>query len=154
MSIDHQEQEVAVPKRMIPPWLLYSLLTILLWGVWGATSKAVANDINAYMNQVLFTIGLVPVLSLVVRSPRLAGGKRRKRGVVYAFMTGILGGAGNILFFKSLTMGGRAAVVVPMTSLSPLVTVLLAFLVLRERISASQIIGLAVALVAIYLLSL
>src|SRR5207302_9057236 len=85
MSIDHQEQEVAVPKRMIPPWLLYSLLTILVWGVWGATSKAVANDINPYMNQVLFTIGLVPVLSLVVRSPRLAGGKRRKRGVVYAF---------------------------------------------------------------------
>src|SRR5436309_3054756 len=62
MSIDHQEQEVAVPKRMVPPWLLYSLLTILLWGVWGATSKAVANDINAYMNQVLLTIGLVPVL--------------------------------------------------------------------------------------------
>ena len=70
MSIDHREQEVAVPKRMIPPWLLYSLLTILLWGVWGATSKAVANDINPYMNQVLFTIGLVPVLSLVVRCCR------------------------------------------------------------------------------------
>src|SRR3989454_11910596 len=101
----------------------------------------------------LFTIGLVPVLSLVVHSPRLAGGKSRKHGIFYAFITGILGGAGNILFFKSLTMGGRAAVVVPMTSLSPLVTVILAFLVLRERISASQIIGLAVAVVAIYLLS-
>jgi transporter family protein len=106
------------------------------------------------MNQVLFTIGLVPVLILVVRSPRLAGGKNRKHGMFYAFITGILGGLGNITFFKSLTMGGRAAVVVPMTSLSPLVTVILAFIVLRERLSTSQFIGLAVAAVAIYLLSL
>lgn len=154
MSIAPQEQELAIPKRMLPPWLMYSLLTIFLWGVWGATSKAVANDINAYMNQVLFTIGLVPLLCLVVRSPRLAGGKSRKRGIFYAVITGILGGTGNITFFTSLTLGGRAAVVVPMMSLSPLATVILAFLVLRERISASQIMGLGLAVVAIYLLSM
>ena len=154
MSTDPQQREVAIPKRIVAPWLVYSLLTVLFWGVWGATSKAVADDIDTYMNQVLFTIGLVPVLILVIRSPRLAGGKNRKRGIFYAFITGILGGVGNITFFKSLTMGGRAAVVVPMTSLAPLVTVVLAFLVLRERMSTSQLIGLAVAGVAIYLLSL
>ncbi|HEX5482568.1 MAG TPA: EamA family transporter [Terriglobia bacterium] len=141
-------------KKRIPPWLVYSLLTILLWGIWGATSKAVSNHINAYMNQVLFTIGLIPLLVLVIRSPRLAGGTQRHRGIFYAFITGILGGTGNILFFTSLTMGGSAAVVVPMTSLSPLATVILAFLILRERISTSQIAGLVVALIAIYLLSL
>ena len=154
MSTDPQQREVAIPKRIVAPWLVYSLLTVLFWGVWGATSKAVADDIDTYMNQVLFTIGLVPVLILVIRSPRLAGGKNRKGGIFYAFITGILGGVGNITFFKSLTMGGRAAVVVPMTSLSPLVTVILALLVLRERMSTSQLIGLAVAGVAIYLLSL
>lgn len=152
MSTVPQIPHVSAKKR-IPSWLVFSLLTIVLWGVWGATSKAVASDINAYMNQVLFTIGLIPLLILVVRSPRLAGGKRR-RGIFYAFLTGILGGTGNILFFTSLTMGGRAAVVVPMTSLSPLFTVILAFIVLREKISASQIAGLGLAFVAIYLLSL
>lgn len=141
-------------KKRIPLWLIYSILTVLLWGVWGATSKAVANDINAYMNQVLFTIGLIPLLMLVVRSSQLRGGRDRKRGIYYAVITGILGGTGNILFFTSLTMGGRASVVVPMTSLSPLGTVVLAFLVLRERISKSQILGLAIAFVAIYLLSM
>jgi uncharacterized membrane protein len=133
---------------------VYSLLTILFWGVWGATSKAISDDINAYVNQVLFTIGLIPLLVLVIRSPRLAGGRNRRRGVFYALITGLLGGTGNILFFTSLTAGGLAAVVVPMTSLSPVVTVILAFLVLRERISTSQILGLVVAFVAIYLLSL
>jgi bacterial/archaeal transporter family protein len=140
-------------RKLLPLWLVYSVSTILLWGVWGAVSKAVASDINAYMNQVLFTIGLIPLLVLVVRSSRLTGGKHRKRGISYAFLTGILGGTGNILFFTSLTMGGSASVVVPMTSLSPLVTVVLAFLALREKISSTQVVGLVLAFAAIYLLS-
>lgn len=154
MPTDPPGTRAEMVKKRIPAWLVYSLLTIVLWGVWGATSKAVASDINAYMNQVLFTIGLIPLLVLVIHSPRLAGGKYRKRGIFFALITGILGGTGNILFFASLTMGGRAAVVVPMTSLSPLATVILAFAVLREKISTSQIIGLGLAIVAIYLLSL
>lgn len=154
MSTTPSTSNVGDTRKWVPAWLIYSLLTIVLWGIWGATSKAVASDINAYLNQVLFTMGLLPLLVLVIRSPRLAGGKNRKRGISYAFITGVLGGTGNILFFTSLTMGGRAAVVVPITSLSPLVTVILAFAVLREKISTSQILGLAVAFVAIYLLSM
>jgi len=135
-------------------WLFYSLLTILVWGGWGAISKAVADDISAYMNQFLFTVGLLPLALLFVRSPRMRGGRNRKLGIFFAFATGILGGLGNITFFKSLSMGGRVAVVVPMSGLSPLVTVLVAFVVLRERMSTYQKVGLVVALAAIYLLSL
>jgi transporter family protein len=135
-------------------WLSYSLLTILLWGGWGALSRAVSDDINAYMNQVAFTLGLLPLGLLVFRSPRIAGGRNRKRGIFFAFLTGILGGTGNIAFFKALTTGGQAAVVVPMGGLAPLVTVLVAFVVLRERMSTYQKMGLVVALAAIYLLSL
>jgi transporter family protein len=53
-----------------------------------------------------------------------------------------------------LTAGGQAAIVVPLTAMSPLVTVLMALVLLRERLSASQKLGLALALAAIYLLSL
>ena len=135
-------------------WLWYSLLTILFWGGWGAISKAVADDINAYMNQFLFTVGLFPLVFFVFRSPRMKGGRRRKLGIFWAFLTGILGGLGNITFFSSLSRGGRVTVVVPMSGIAPLVTVLVAFVVLRERMSAYQKVGLVVALAAIYLLSL
>jgi transporter family protein len=122
--------------------------------VWAAISKAISDDINAYTNQVLFAIGLLPVILVVYRSPRLLGGTNRKRGILYAFITGVLGGTGNIAFFKSLMVGGKASVVVPATSLSPVVTVLLGYFVLRERLTASQKLGLVLAIVAIYLLSL
>jgi drug/metabolite transporter (DMT)-like permease len=43
---------------------------------------------------------------------------------------------------------------VPLTSLSPLVTVLVGVLVLKEKMRWFQYIGLALALIAIYMLSL
>ena len=130
------------------------MLTILLWGVWGAISKAVSNEVDAYTNQMLFTVGLIPLSLLVLRSRRLSGGNNRRHGIFYAFLTGILGGTGNIAFFHSLSLGGKASIVVPMTALSPLVTVLLGLVVLRERMTLTQGVGVGVALVAIYLLTL
>ena len=148
------ERSIVSRKPKIPAWLVYSLLTLVLWGIWGATSKAISDDINAYTNQVLFGLGMVPLLLLVAFSPRLKGGTHRKRGLFYAFITGILGGTGNIAFFKSLMVGGKASVVVPATSLSPVVTVLMGYFVLKERLTAIQKVGFVLALAAIYLLSL
>jgi bacterial/archaeal transporter family protein len=140
-------------KRRFPAWLAYSLLTLLLWGVWGVTSKVISDDIDAYTNQVFFAVGLLPLVVIFLFSPRIKGGINRTRGISYAFITGILGGSGNILFFKSLMVGGKASIVVPVTGLSPIVTVLLAYFALNERLTGLQKIGFVLALIAIYLLS-
>ena len=50
---------------------------------------------------------------------------------MYAFGTGFLGGTGNMALFKSLSMGGQAAIAVPVSSMYSVVTVMLAFLFLR-----------------------
>jgi bacterial/archaeal transporter family protein len=154
MSFRGTAQPETTRKQKIPPWLVFPLLTIVLWGVWGATSKLVTNQISPYLYQVLFTIGLIPLLPLVVRSQGSMPPAHRKRGIFYAFCTGILGGTGNITFYMSLAAGGKASIVVPATALSPLVTVVLAFLILKERVTGSQKLGLLLALGAIYLLSL
>ncbi len=139
--------------RRVPMWLVYSLLTIVFWGVWGALSKVVADHMDAYMNQVLFTLGLIPPAAVVLWKGRLRGGSNPKRGFFYAFLTGILGGTGNIAFVKSMNLGGQASIVVPATSMSPLITVLLAYFMLRERMTRLQMVGVVCALAAIYLLS-
>lgn len=144
----------AAAKKHPPLWLVYSILTLVLWGIWGATSKVVSDEIDAYTNQVLFGIGIVPLFLLVAFSPRLRGGVNRRRGIFYAFITGILGGTGNIAFFRSLMDGGKASVVVPATSLSPVVTVLMSYFILKERLTAVQKLGLVLAIAAIYFLSL
>ncbi len=134
-------------------WLFYSLLTIGLWGAWGFVSKIASDGIDANTNQVYFSIGLLPLIALVWRSVPKTN-VNRKAGIAWAFLTGILGGTGNIAFFQALVIGGKASIVIPVTALFPLVTVILAAIFLHERMGRTQKIGLVLALVAIYILSL
>lgn len=139
----------------MPAWLVYSLLTIFLWGAWGAVSKVVSSDVDANTNQIYFTVGLLPLMLLLFPAARRkAAGERRGAGIGWAFITGILGGAGNIAFFRALSTGGKVSIVAPATALFPLVTVILAVTILRERLSRYQVAGFLLALVAIYLLSM
>jgi transporter family protein len=137
----------------MPLWLAFSLLTILLWGSWGAVSKVASSGVDENTNQVLFSFGLLPLIVFMLRSPRLKGGSNRRAGIAWAFFTGVLGGAGNIAFFRALRVGGKASIVVPATALFPLVTVILAVIFLRERMGNWQKFGFLLALVAICLLS-
>jgi transporter family protein len=138
-------------------WLYWSLVTIVLWGVWGLVSKVASAGVDAWVNQLLYTAGLAPLLIFVAITVhrRSAQEKRegRSAGVFWAFFTGILGGVGNIFFFQAMVAGGKASVVAPVTALFPMITVLLAMIVLRERLRRVQWFGLALAFVAIYLLS-
>lgn len=139
----------------MPRWLVFSLATILVWGAWGAVSKVASEGIDANSNQVLFTFGLLPLIAIVWRSPRnTGGGAGRRVGIGWAFLTGILGGTGNIAFFHALVIGGKASIVSPVTALFPLVTVILAVTLLHERVGTAQKVGLVLALIAIYLLSM
>ena len=139
----------------MPRWLAFSILTIVLWGAWGAVSKVSSDGVDANTNQIFFTFGLLPLMLIVWRSPRnAAGGTGRRAGMGWAFLTGILGGTGNIAFFQALSMGGKASIVSPVTALFPLVTVTLAVTFLHERVGMAQKFGLVLALVAIYLLSM
>ena len=146
-----------IPTRKRPAWLFWSLVTIVLWGTWGLVSKIASSGMNAYVNQLLYTAGLAPLMVFVAWHVRRneTGDKSQGRrvGVSWAFLTGILGGVGNIFFFQALVKGGKASIVAPVTALFPMVTVLLAVIVLGERMGRAQWAGLALAFIAIYLLS-
>ena len=138
---------------MMPAWLLYTLITVVFWGVWGFESKLLVDRTSPYTGQLLYTAGLIPPVAMVLISPKRFAGKRRSLGFFFAFVTGLLGGLGNVAFFVALAKGS-ASVIVPLTSLSPLVTVLVGVLVLKEKMRWFQYVGLVMALIAIYLLSL
>jgi drug/metabolite transporter (DMT)-like permease len=75
-----------------------------------------------------------------------------RKAVLYGAGVGLLGAAGQILLFLALR-DGPAYIVVPIASLYPALTVVLAVVYLREQLTRLALGGIVLALVAILLLS-
>jgi drug/metabolite transporter (DMT)-like permease len=88
------------------------------------------------------------VAAAAVRSFRLCGGRAR----LLAVITGVAGAAGTILFFVA-THHGFLAITAVLTSLYPAVTILLARVVLGERLTALRLAGLGLAGVCVSLIA-
>jgi uncharacterized membrane protein len=65
---------------------------------------------------------------------------------------GLLGASGSILFLAA-TKGGQLAVVAVLAALYPVLTVILAWVVLAERWTRTQAVGLITAVVAVVLVT-
>jgi drug/metabolite transporter (DMT)-like permease len=137
----------------VKPWLLWSVLTILSWGVWAIIGKLIDPAISAAQSQALSTVGLLPILIPLARA-RPARGGLKMRGAVLALGAGILTCIGNAVYYHLLALGAKAATVVPLTAMYPLVTIVLAVLLLGERLNAWQLGGMALSLGAIYLFNI
>lgn len=134
-------------------WLRYSVLAMLAYGVWGAISSMASQNVSPLTLQIVSTIGLFPVALVLMFSKNIHGGANRTRGILLAMATGLIGGTGNLTLYQALRIGGEASVVFPLTGMYPLVTIILARFLLKERLNRIQEIGIALALIAIYLFS-
>jgi transporter family protein len=134
----------------MPRWLIYTVLTMLLWGGWGVVSKPLSSELSAWQVQSLSTLGILPVLIILARSSNLRHGSNSRRGFGLALGAGIITSVGNVACYQALALGGKAAAVIPLTALYPLVTIILALLFLGERLSLSQTVGIGLALAALY----
>jgi len=134
-------------------WLRYSLLSMLAYGVWGAVSSLGSQSVSPLTLQIVSTAGLFPVAVVLMFSKNIYHGANLKRGILLAMATGLIGGTGNLTLYQALRIGGEASVVFPLTGMYPLVTLVLARFLLKERLNRVQGLGIALALVAIYLFS-
>lgn len=134
-------------------WFWYSILCVLCWGGWALLSKVGSGEIPPETMQYLFTLGTIPIaiLLLVARRGRL---EKSAKGIMYGIANGILSAAGGLALFAAYHVGGGTTLITCATALYPLVTVLLAGLVLRERLGGVQWIGLGFAAIAIVIFSL
>jgi transporter family protein len=109
-------------------------------------------EIPALSMQFLFTIGGIPIAIAVLLLRRFRM-ERSKPGIIYGIVVGILSTIGGTALFAAYGTGANTALVTVVSGLYPLVTVLLAVLFLRERLTRKQWIGLAFAGVACVLFS-
>jgi uncharacterized membrane protein len=137
----------------VTPWMRFSVLAILAYGVWGAISSLASQNVSPLTLQMVSTIGLFPVTLVLIFSKNIHVSVNRTRGILLAVLTGMIGGSGNLTLYQALRLGGEASVVFPLTGMYPLVTLILARLLLKEKINRIQAVGVALAMIAIYLFS-
>jgi transporter family protein len=132
-------------------WLWYSLLALVLWGLWGVFSKIASNHLPNWAIFLLELSGYLVVGGIIwglLRTPVTWNFP----GMAAALAAGLCGGWAFFCFLKALS-SGPAAVVVPLTSLYPVITVALGIVFLQESLSVRQLAGIILAAGAIWLLS-
>jgi uncharacterized membrane protein len=99
--------------------------------------------------QILFTAGMLPLMTAAFLRGKI---DRDRLGAAYGVLIGVLAGLGGIAYFAAMQTG-KASLVGPVTSLFPLLTVLLAVGILKERMNRIQLAGVLLGLISIAILS-
>lgn len=134
-------------------WVLFSVLVFLMWGVQAfvmkfSNSTMQAESIFFYMMVTSVLLAPVAIMMTDFSQPINTGFK----GPYLAFMIHILNSIGALTLVYALRYG-KAIVVVPMTGLSPIITVVISLILYGVIPSSSIALGVVMATVAIYLLS-
>ena len=133
-------------------WIFYAALLIIFWGVWGAFSALPATNYD-YPDEMIYSIW---ALTMIIPAAFILRGQRwdrRPAATIYGLLIGLTGAGGQLILFQALTMG-PAYLIFPIISISPAITVLMAMVLLRERLSPLAVVGLIMALAAIVLFTI
>ncbi len=129
-------------------------LCILLWGVWGSSSK-LSNLHNAPVFVTLATNILYALLSI----PLLRKLKDESTPInwnssalSWIVLTGVVGVSAKLVFNQALSKE-PASIVIPATSVFPIVTVVLAVLFLKENITMAQGAGMLLCVAGVWLVT-
>lgn len=132
-------------------WFLLVLVTLLVWGIWGVVTRIASASLGWRDTTAVAAIGhMIVALLFILTSRADIVPKTTVWGL--ALLAGSLGFLGAMTFYMALSLNPSSIVVVA-TSLYPLVTLVIAFLVLGETISVRQAVGVVLALAALVLIS-
>jgi len=134
--------------------LIVTLITFLSWGLGSFIAKLATNRIGekSVFWDIIGYFPAVIIYSLIVFKAKSLFSSD-KIGIILAILSGMIGSFGLIGFYFLLTKK-EASSIVPLTTLYPALTVILAFIFLRESLTLAKITGIILAMMAIYLLSL
>lgn len=133
-------------------WISFVIIHVIFMGVWGALIELPEkNGFPATLGYVVWALTMIPatIVALIINKWKL---DYDKRSIFYGSLSGLLGAAGQLVLFYTLKMA-PAYLVFPILSLTPVVTILLAVLFLKESTGMIGWVGIGIAILAIFLLS-
>jgi drug/metabolite transporter (DMT)-like permease len=144
-SVEHQEG-----RRRVAAGVGVALLAACGFGFYFPWMHA-AGKVDFWWASLVFRVTALLLVASVVTAQR-APVRLRPRHVAIAGASGIGDTVGNVLFAAS-SRGGLVSLTAVLASLYPVVTVLLAASILRERVARLQRLGIALTLAGVVLIS-
>lgn len=140
--------KTAAASARRPRWLGYALATTLLWGVWGAFAGLPSQ--HGFPETLIYVVWALTMLPPALFVLARAGWRVRRdgRSVAYGLAIGLLGAGGQMVLFYAVK-AGPTYLIFPLISLSPVITIALSYLFLRERTGWLGIAGIVLAVCAL-----
>ena len=131
-------------------WVLLSVISLTCWGVGSFLRKEATHTLSPWAIVVFQStiVMILAVAAILVRGEL----QTTREAVVLAIASGSFQFLANISLAFSLARG-PASVVVPVTSMYPVVTLVLSLLLLGDTINVSQAVGLVLSAGALYAFS-
>ncbi|MES2058413.1 MAG: DMT family transporter [Pseudomonadota bacterium] len=129
-------------------WLINALVTVILWGIWGAFSGL--SPQHGFPETLVYCVWALTMIPPALVVLGLAGWKldTSPRAIGYGLAIGLLGAGGQMVLFYAVARG-PAYLIFPIISLSPIVTIALSFVLMRERTGRLGALGILLALLAL-----
>lgn len=144
-TLKYEAAQAAAGK---PGWLGYALATMLLWGVWGAFAGLPSeHGFPETLIYVVWALTMVPpAVAVVARNGWRV--RHDRRAVAYGLAIGLLGAGGQMVLFYAVN-AGPTYLIFPLISLSPVITIVLSLVFLRERTGLLGTAGIVLAVCAL-----
>jgi len=127
-------------------WMLYALLALFLFGVACITMKFATRHISDELSTIFYTVGYILLAIVIVVAGSVEWNISWKNWVL-GMLVGLLMNAATLTLFVAYRWG-KASIVTPLTALYPLITVLLAGLILKEHFDFVKVVAVGLALMA------
>ena len=133
-------------------WLGLSFLSLLSYAIWGVMNGVVTKQMGPYDGLFFSGIGYIlsGIFALYLIEFRV---QYTFRNLLSGVGLGLATGIGGLFLLLAAQRGGNANVIIVVTSLYPLITLLLNFMLFNLPISQLQVGGAILAIVAIIMVS-
>lgn len=136
------------------PWILYAILTTVFWGIWGAFSTT--PEKAGFPGTLIYVAWAVSMLIPAIIAFQRMNWKMEfnSKSIVLGSIIGFTGAGGQLALLTRALIEGPAHLIFPIISLSPIITIILSFLFLKEKVDKRGLWGISLAIIALPLLSL
>jgi uncharacterized membrane protein len=133
---------------MKKPWLVYALITTGFWGVWGAFAEfPTRHGFPETLVYVVWALTMIPPALVAMQRVRWRV-MRDPKSMLLGSLIGLTGAGGQMLLFHAVHTG-PTYLIFPIIALSPVITIALSMLFLRERVTKVGALGVMLALLAL-----